>query len=68
MSEWYLTSLLAALVIGFVCGLLYSLRLYKKIEADCDREWAKRHGMPEVDTQHRERTVRIAPVLRQRRL
>ena len=38
MSEWHLVSVLVALVIGFILGLIYALRLYKQIEADCDRE------------------------------
>ena len=47
MSEWDLVSVLVAFVIGFVSGLIYALRLYKHIEEDCDREWAKRRGMRE---------------------
>ena len=45
MIEWHLVSVL---VMGFVCGLIYALRLYKQIEANCDREWAKRLGMRET--------------------
>jgi ABC-type antimicrobial peptide transport system permease subunit len=33
MSEWHLVSVLVALVIGFILGLVYALRLYKQIEA-----------------------------------
>src|SRR5688572_24194826 len=29
-------------VIVFISGLIYELRLYKQMEADCNREWAKR--------------------------
>jgi hypothetical protein len=45
MSEWHLVYVLVAFVIGFVSGLIYALRLYKQMEANCDREWAKRRGM-----------------------
>jgi hypothetical protein len=38
---------LVAFVIGFVSCLIYALRLYKRMEVDCDREWAKRRGMAE---------------------
>jgi hypothetical protein len=48
MSEWHLMSILIGFVIGFVSGLIYALRLYKQIEAHNDRDWAKRHGMPET--------------------
>ena len=37
MSEWHLVYVLVAFVIGFVSGLIYALRLYKQMEADCDR-------------------------------
>ena len=68
MSQWYLVPALVGFVIGFVSGVLYALRLYKKIEADTDREWAKRRGMPETRPQHGELPLRSNPVLRQRRL
>jgi hypothetical protein len=64
MSELHLVSTLVAFVIGFVSGLIYALRLYKQMEADCDREWAKRHGMREMKTQYGELPVRINPILR----
>jgi hypothetical protein len=66
MSEWHLVSLLVAFVIGFVSGLIYALRLYKQIEAESDREWAKRQGMREGSLMSDE--LRIAPVLRRQRL
>ena len=65
MSE-LLVFVLVAFVIGFVCGLIYALRLYKRIEAGSDREWAKRRGMPEVTMQSGELPVRINPILRRR--
>ena len=68
MSEWHLVSVLVALVIGFVSGLIYALRLYKRIETDCDREWAKRQGMREMKPQYGEVPVRINPILRRLRL
>jgi hypothetical protein len=68
MSEWDLVSLLVTFAVGFVSGLIYALRLYKQIEADSDREWAKRHGMREIKTQNDELPVRINPILRRRRL
>ncbi len=68
MSEWHLVSVLVALVIGFILGLIYALRLYKQIEADCDREWAKRHGMREMKPQYSEFPMRINPILRRQRL
>ena len=63
MSEWHLLYVLVAFVIGFVSGLIYALRLYKKMEADFDREWAKRRGMREIRPQYRERPVRSNPIL-----
>ncbi len=68
MSELHLVSVLVAFVIGFVSGLIYALRLYKQMEANCDREWAKRHGMREMTTQYGEVPARINPVLRRRTL
>jgi hypothetical protein len=68
MSEWYLVPVLVAFVIGFVCGLIYTLRLYKHIEADCDREWAKRLGMREKTQYDEHLPVRINPILRRQRL
>ena len=68
MSELHVASVLIAFVIGFLSGLIYALRLYKQIEADCDREWAKRHGMRETKPQYEELPVRINPILRRRRL
>jgi hypothetical protein len=68
MFEWHLISVLLAFVIGFVTGLIYALRLYKRIEADCDREWAKRHGMRERNTQDVKLPVRSNPILRRQRL
>jgi hypothetical protein len=67
MSEWDIVSVLVAFVIGFVSGLIYALRLYKHIEADSDREWAKRRGMREK-TQHGDLPVQNNPILRRRRL
>jgi hypothetical protein len=66
MSELHLVSVLVAFVIGFVCGLIYALRLYKRIEAGSDREWAKRRGMPEMTRQSGELPVRSNPILRRR--
>ena len=63
-----LLSVLIAFVVGFVCGLTYALRLYKRMEADCDREWAKRHGMREVRPRHGESPQRLNPILRRQRL
>ena len=63
MSEWHFLYVLVAFVIGFVSGLIYALRLYKKMEADFDREWAKRRGMREIRPQYRERPVRSNPIL-----
>lgn len=69
MSEWwYLLPGLGGFVIGFVSGLIYALRLYKKLEADSDREWAKRRGMREMRPQYGELPSRPNPVLRQRKL
>ena len=67
MSELHLIFVLVAFVIGFVSGLIYALRLYKHIEADCDREWAKRRGMREK-TQYDELAAAARPVLRRQRL
>jgi hypothetical protein len=66
MSEWHLVSVLVAFVMGFVSGVIYALRLYKRIEADSDREWAKRRGMREMKTQYGDLQVRINPILRRR--
>jgi hypothetical protein len=66
MSEWYLVPLLVGFVIGFAAGLIYALRLYKKIEADCDREWAKRRGMREMRPGHGELPLQLNPILRRR--
>ena len=68
MNEWYLVSVLVAFVIGFVLGLIYALRLYKKMEADSDREWAKRRGMREMKTPYGEVPLRTHPVLRRQKL
>lgn len=68
MSEWHLVFVLVAFVIGFVSGLIYALRLYKQMEANCDREWAKRRGMREMKTQGSDRPMRIRSVLRRQRL
>jgi hypothetical protein len=67
-SEWHVLSLLVTFVIGFVSGLLYALRLYKKLETDSDREWAKRRGMPEMQTQSRELQRTMDPILRRQKL
>lgn len=67
MSEWNLVYVLVAFVLGFISGLIYALRLYKRLEADCDREWAKRRGMPEK-RQCDELPLRLNPLLRRRRL
>jgi hypothetical protein len=66
MNEWHLLSILIAFVIGFISGLMYALRLYKRIEANSDREWAKRHGMREIKTQYSDVPARISPILRRR--
>jgi hypothetical protein len=80
MGEWHVVPLLVTFVIGFVCGLLYALRLYKKLEVDSDREWAKRRGMPEIQKQARRRGMpeiqkqhselprQMNPVLRRQKL
>lgn len=68
MSELHLVFVLVAFVIGFISGLIYALRLYKQIEANCDREWAKRQGMREMKPQDGEQPLRLDPVLRRRRL
>jgi hypothetical protein len=65
MSEWLLAYVLLAFVIGFVSGLIYALRLYKKLEADSDREWAKRRGMREIKPHYREMPMRTSPLRRQ---
>jgi hypothetical protein len=68
MSEWLLVYVLVAFVIGFISGLIYALRLYKQLEADSDREWAKRRGMREIKPQYREMPVRTNPILRRQSL
>lgn len=68
MSEWHLVFVLVAFVIGFVSGLIYALRLYKQMEANCDREWAKRRGMREMKTQGSDRPMRVSSILRRQRL
>ena len=68
MSEWHLVYVLIAFVMGFITGLIYALRLYKQLEADSDREWAKRRGMREIKPQYREMPVRTNPILRRQRL
>jgi hypothetical protein len=68
MSEWLLVYVLVAFVIGFISGLIYALRLYKQMEADSDREWAKRRGMRELKPQHREMPMRTNPILRRQSL
>jgi hypothetical protein len=70
MSEWYPVSLLIVFVTGFVSGLIYAIRIYKQMEAVCDREWAKRKGMREreMTTQLSELPRRMTPILRQQRL
>jgi hypothetical protein len=54
--------------LGFISGLIYALRLYKQMEADSDREWAKRRGMREMKPQYREMPVLINPMLRRQNL
>lgn len=66
MSELHLVSVMVAFVIGFVSGLVYALRLYRRMETDSDREWAKRHGMRELKTQYGDSPLRINPMLRRR--
>jgi hypothetical protein len=72
MNEWHILSLLVTFVFGFVSGVIYALRLYRRIEAESDREWAKRHGMPErygmreVKAPYRGLPVGIDPILRRR--
>ena len=61
MSELHLVFVLVAFVIGFISGLIYALRLYKQIEANCDREWAKRQGMREMKPQDGEQPLRLDP-------
>ena len=68
LSEWHVVSLLVTFVIGFVSGVLYALRLYKKIEVDFDREWAKRRGMPEMQTKRGELPRHMNSILRRQRL
>jgi hypothetical protein len=68
MSELHLVFVLVAFVIGFISGLIYALRLYKQIEADCDRERPKRQGMREMRPQDGETLLRLDPVLRRLRL
>ncbi len=72
-NEWHAVSLLVTFVAGFLCGLLYALRVYKKIEVNSDREWAKRRGMPEmqmpnIQTRGGHQPKRVNPVLRRERL
>ena len=66
MTEWYLLAVFVGFVMGFVAGVIYALRLYKKIEADCDRDWAKRHGMREMRPHSSDVPVRFTPTLRRR--
>ena len=74
MNEWEVVSVLVAFVIGFLSGVMYALRLYKRIEANADREWAKRLGMREVTAQYGDLLpdgdlpVRINPILRRQKL
>jgi hypothetical protein len=68
MSEWLLVYVLIAFVIGFISGLIYALRLYKQMEADSDREWAKRRGMREMKPQYRARLGQTSPILRRQSL
>ena len=68
MNEWEVVSVLVAFVIGFVSGVMYALRLYKRLEANSDREWAKRRGMREKATPYDDRPARITPVLRRKQL
>jgi len=69
MSELNLVFVLAAFVIGFVSGLIYALRLYKHLEANHDREWAKRRGMREkTPMPHRVGPQRLNPIFRRQRL
>ena len=68
MNEWEVVSVLVAFVIGFVSGVMYALRLYKRIEANSDREWAKRRGMQEKIAHYDDRPARITPILRRKQL
>ena len=68
MSEWEVVSVLVAFVIGFVSGVMYALRLYKRLEANSDREWAKRRGMREKTTHYDDLPTRITPILRRKQL
>jgi hypothetical protein len=69
MSELNLVFVLAAFVIGFVSGLIYALRLYKHLEANHDREWAKRRGMREkTSMRYGLRQQRLDPIFRRQRL
>ena len=68
MNEWEVVSVLVAFVIGFLSGVIYALRLYKRIEANADREWAKRLGMREKATPYYDRPARITPILRRQKL
>ena len=68
MSELHLVSVFVAFVIGFLFGLIYALRLYKQMEAEGDRHWAKRHGIREMGPQHDEPPPRLNPILRRRKL
>lgn len=68
MSEWLFVYVLVAFAIGFLSGLIYALRLYKQMEANSDREWAKRRGMRELKPQYREMPVRTNPILRRQSL
>jgi hypothetical protein len=68
MIELQFLFILVAFVVGFVCGVIYALRLYKRMEADSDREWAKRHGMRETRPQRGDPPQRLNPILRRQRL
>ena len=69
MSELNLVFVLAAFVIGFVSGLIYALRLYRHLEADHDREWAKRRGMREkTPMPYGARPQGLNPIFRRQRL
>ena len=68
MNEWEVVSVLVAFVIGFVSGVMYALRLYKRLEANADREWAKRLGMREKTPHYADRPPRITPILRRQKL
>jgi hypothetical protein len=59
MSEWLRVFVLIAFV-WVIFGLIYALRLYKQMEADSDREWAKRRGMRELS--HSTARCRCGPI------